>query len=542
MDYLDIIYILLHIYLIGVTLYISWTYYLLPKLKGEKTTEELLNDFVEETTLEDDCKLTGSREATLKERFYFQKVSGAFFFIFLLIAFFIFLGLLTSYSLFDSLSFIFLSIIVLYLKLNSDLKKTGQKSKFVKIIEGTVRKINLTNNKVITVGQEDYHLADEFENIPQYNEKVRLEIYDNYEVIKINDEYLFENKKLKNIKENSSYHKVIAVSFAICTTISFVTFFDSTQIKLGINHLFLEKKNQEYINKNSILQDKPKVGQVITLSGYRVCEGTSYIYESCGNFMMDNKPFVYERNKDIEQYYENIKKLTEVKRLKDSQNPYLAAFGKKYFIINNIDEYLNLLQNIKNIEFLPKNRFSVGNSKTVVKFNYDNNEAINLYNYLEAACSMTHTCKNKRQIYLSYKRSEYYYFKQLQASLNYRLLDYEADILTKQIKNYIASNKSKVWIKYLDTNFMPYDEKNYKDAKTYDKLYASFEDTIRLYGKEFIVYDEKINAKDDYVITVIPYDNSEYFKEGQLILAYLILMSLLTLTHIFLGYKKRAEK
>jgi len=388
-------------------------------------------------------------------------------------------------------------------------------------------------------------LAEEFENVPQYNEKVRLEIYDNYEVIKINDEYLFENKKLENIKSNKSYHKAIAVSFGICTAISFMVFFDFTHMKLSFNHLFLDKKYEDYVNANSILQDKPKVGQVITLSGYRICKGANYIGEACGNFLMDNKAFSYEKNKDIELYFKNTKKLTEVKRLKSSNNPYLSAFSKNYFVINNVDEYLNLLEKLKDIKFPVTNKFFFGNRKTVVKFNQHKNEAINLYNYLEAVCSLSNTCKNKKQIYLPYKRSEYYYFKQLQTSLNYRLLDFEKDMLSKQVKNYIASKNNKIHINYLHNGLFPYSKPNYESVNTYEKVYSSFEDTIRIYSEQFIVYSEKIvnqNAKNDYVITVIPYDDKDYFKEGLALFAYLFMMGLLTLVHIFLGYKKRVEK
>ena len=543
MEILDIIYLLLHAYLLFVLLYMFWGQYLKPKLKGEKTSHEILTEYIEETTLDDDCKLLNQREATLKEKLFFQKVTGSFFSIFLVISFIIFLGLLSYFSLLESLSFICLSIIVLYLKLNSDLKSMGSKSKIVKTIEGTVRKIDITENGVITVGQEEYIVPDEFISKPKYNEKVCLEIYDNYEIIKINDEYLLENKTIFSIKSSKTYHKVISIAFILCTFFSFLLLFDSTSIKVGVKNFFLDNKKQDYVNSYSILQEPPKVGQVISLSGYRVCEGTRFLNEACGNFIMDTKALTFQKTKVIENYYNNSSKFFETKRL----NPYTASivksFGKKYFILNDVNKYINLVDSLKDIKFYEQKNFSFTSAKTTISYEIDKNPAINFSNYLNSLCEKLSSCIKTNKIYIPYTSQEYRYFINLRKELENRLVSYEGVITANLIKEYIAKKPNKVLVRYLDFGYMAFNKNNYASTLDYNKFYLLLNDTLRIYAEEFIVYGiEKINKNNSLEITVIPYDNKNIFTEGLLILVYLFIMSLLTILHLVLGYKKRVEK
>jgi len=543
LDLLDSIYLLLHAYLLLVILYIFWIQYLKPKLNGEKTSHEILTEFIAETTLDDDCKLLSQREATLKEKLFFQKVTGAFFFIFLVISFMIFLGLLSYFSLFESLSFIFLSIIALYLKLNSDLKSTGSKSKIVKTIEGTVRKIDITGNGSITVGQTEYIVPDEFLSIPEYNEKVRLEIYDDYEIIKINDEYLFENKTISSIKNSKTYHKAISIAFLICTFISFLLLFDSTSIKVGVYNLFLDNKKQDYVNSYSFLGNTPKVGQVISLSGYRVCEGTSFYNEACGNFIMDNKALEFQKTKEIENYFNNSPKFFETKRLNPYTGRLVTSFGKKYLVLNDVNKYINLVDSLKNIKFYEKKYFNFSNAKTTISHEIDKNPVINFSNYLNSLCKKLSSCIKTNKIYIPYTSQEYRYFINLRKELENRLVHYKGVITANLIKEYISKKTNKVFIKYLDIGYMDFNKDNYATTFDYNKFYALLNDTLRIYSKEFIVYDiEKINKNNSLEITVIPYDNKNIFMEGLLILVYLFIMSLLTIIHLILGYKKRVEK
>jgi len=287
---------------------------LIPRLKGEMSLSQKTDKFLEDSILKDNSELLDEREATLKEKLYFQNIKGGFFVSFFILAFFIFIFLLDIYTVKYSLIFLFLSIISLYLKLFTDLKKVGQISKKVKTIRGTVRKIHMKRSRydtdrLLSIGDEDYYVSSEFE-MPEYASYVEIEVYDDIELVRINEQKLLENINLEELKNSKFYHKAIAVTFFITTILSFLILYDDIYTNLSMNILSLDKKEVEYVNANSIRKNPPKIGQRIDISGYRVCKT-----ENCKLFLLLDRPVKYEIDKNLEVKIEIQK--DEINRIKE---------------------------------------------------------------------------------------------------------------------------------------------------------------------------------------------------------------------------------
>lgn len=494
--------------------------------------------------LENNCKLINERETNLKEKLYFQNITGGFFVTLFIISFIVFIILLDFYSAKYSLTFLFIATAFLYLNLFNDLKKVGKVSKKVRKLEGKVKFTWLAQTianrparmvKYLLIEKEAYYIPPTL-TMPKSKTDMVVEIYDNKEIISINDQKPLDNIEIDTLRNNKLYHKVIAITFLIITILSFVLLYHSMYTNVSMRMLLLDKKEMEYINANSIRNNPPKIGQRIDISGYRLCK-----VPYCQQFLLLDKNFEYKFDNDIKKLFDFNKENIFFRRLFYSKfNKYSHPFKHKTKLLN-IQEYLQILEKLRNYKFdaitYETNGYIIRNQNQINEY----------YTFFTNLCEKQKTqCTQDNSLDIYYSSNNYNYIAKNRKIILENILLNERQKIINKINKYLDESNNQVNIKYLEN--YSFEKNTDLNVKNYDDFIAQFQNNItKVYSIKFIVYDyqeKAINGNKNYYITVIDNLDDEEILDFQLIFLYLSILVILTLTHLFLFYinKKPLKK
>jgi len=490
---LETLYTFLFFFIGVVGLYVGWQTDILPKLKGELTLDELIDEFEKDSILENDCRIISTRDATLKEVLYFQKVRAYYFPIFLFFACIVTAILLDFGHILVSCIIVIVLLILSYILLFKNLKRakdTGDKK--VLHIKGTVRKNNIREENLMTVGKRTYGIPEGFKN-PEYGSIVEFEAYEGIYICSLNNRYLLENESLEKLKNWKGYHRTIAYSLLV-----FLFFFgiSYTEIKNDflVNSLFLKEKNIEYLNAKSIFNNPPKSAQRLHLSGYRLCDDDILNPSQCKNFFILDRDLIFEGKLEIKNIF-NINLNDFISRYRPS-----SEFLKS---INSINSYYSIqytkiinLQKIKEMILELKQINSKEINKKLVELLFLINEIYQ--NNLISDKKEDVIIIKKKNIFYSKFREEFYNFKIF-------LFNFEKQRLKNFVSKYIDSMNNKVYINYIE-NFYYKDRERYDpNISKYENLLNNFNESKRMNNIKVIVssVEEKIvKNKKDIVINV----------------------------------------
>lgn len=490
----------------------------------------------EQYTMENKCELILEREATLKEKLYFQNISGWFFVSFFLLSFICFLILLDFYSASFSLALLSLATIVLYFKLNKDVNNVGKESKKVKKFKGQVAYFYQARTqhdlagpmfKFLIVENEKYDISDIFV-LPKEKTDMIVEIYDNKEIITLNEQKPLESLDLKVLKNSKYYHKPIAITFFITAILSFTLFYDNTYTTVSLKNLILDKKEIEYINANSLRTNPPQNGQRLDISGYRLCE-----VGGCQKFLLLDKHFEYKFNDDLKTLFDFDKQNNFFTRF--NNNDYNTRYNKYLYLtrykvkFENINEYLQILEKLKKYKF--------DSAQLNFRNEYIENKIDEHISFIKNLCSAQkiHCTQNNFVDVIYTKNSHKYLIENREIIFRY-ILDNEREKIIAQINNYFEVSTSVVKVNYLPNS--TYEKNTNLYTQSYDELIEQYNNYItRAYSLKVLVYNyqtQTLNGNKNYYIKVIENLTDEQIRDYQLLFLYLLILVLLSSTHFYL--------